>query len=108
MTTPEKREQIGVRTDLGIELDPDNLNVVGGSGAYQVVIRIGYVTLRVSDLSLHHSSHSLKRQLHSPETPGSELCELVGGIVRTIRIRLQSRVVFGSATRLLRTGRHFS
>lgn len=109
MTTPEDREEIGVGADLRVELDPDDLDVVGGSGADQLVVGIGDVTLRVANLSLHHSGHTLKRQLHPPETPGSELRELEPGLIRTVRVRVQSRVVVGNAggaSDLLRNARH--
>ncbi|KAF7838224.1 hypothetical protein G2W53_006706 [Senna tora] len=96
MARPEEREEIGVGAELRVELDPNNLNVIGASGAYQSVGRIGNVTLRISDFGLDDADDSLKGELHSPEATSSELSELVGRVVRGIRIRFQSRVVAGS------------
>ena len=92
MARPKEREEIGVRANFRVKLDPHHLHVVRGSGAHQLVIRIRHVTLRIPNLSLHHSSHSLKRKLHTPETPGSELSKLVTRVVRSIRIQVQSWV----------------
>lgn len=97
MARPKEVEEIGVGAHFRVKLDPNNLHVVGGSAADQFVVRIRHVTPRVSDFGLDDSDESLKRELHSPEATGSELSELVGRVVRGIRIRIQSRVVVTNA-----------
>ena len=93
MSRPKEMKQIGVGAYYGVELDPNHLNMVGGSGAYQLVVWIRGVTLRVSNLSLHHTNDSLKGQLHTPEATRSELSQLVVRVIRNIRIRVKGRVV---------------
>jgi hypothetical protein len=106
VASPKEREQIGVGANLRVELDTHHLHVVGGSGAHQLVVRIRVVTLGVPNLRPHHPDDSLKRQLHSPEAPGSELGELVTRIVRSIRIWIKSRVVV--VADVVRNGSHSS
>jgi len=55
MARPEKREEVGIRANFRVKLDPDNLNVVGGFGAYKFVSRVRDVTLRVAYFSFDHT-----------------------------------------------------
>lgn len=93
MSRPKQIKQCCVGADFRVELDPNHLNMVGGSGAYQFVVRIRGVTLWISNLSLHNTLNSLKRQLHAPEATRSELSKLVTRVFRSIRIRVESRAV---------------
>jgi hypothetical protein len=75
VAAPENSEEVSIRANRGVELDPNNLGVLSGTGANQLVSRIGYVTLRVPDLCFDHSLNTLKGEFHSPEAPGTELGE---------------------------------
>lgn len=84
MAAPENREEVGVGAKRRVEVDPNHLGVVGVSGADELVIGIGYMTLRVANLRLHHTLHTLERQLHTPEAPGTELGQFQTRFDRTV------------------------
>lgn len=92
MASPENGEEIGIRADLRVKLDANNLNVVGDTGAHKFVIGARNVALRVAHLRLQDTDHSLKRQLYSPEAPCSKLRELMTRSMRLVEIWIQSRV----------------
>lgn len=76
---PEGIKQVLVAARLGVELNPNDLGVVGGAGADVVVRRIVKVALRISDLGLRHAGDSLEGQFDAPEAAGAELGELLAG-----------------------------
>lgn len=89
---PEEREEVGVGAHIGVELDPNHLHMVGGSGADELIGWVRDVALREPHLRLHHPNKALKRKLHPPEAPCSELSQLQTRVVWAIRIPFQSRV----------------
>lgn len=93
MAGPEDGEEVGVGAGLRVELEADHLDVVGGTRADQLVVRVVNVALRVADFGLGNANHPLERQLDSPEAPCPELRELEARFVRGIQIRIQGRVV---------------
>ena len=89
MPWPETFEQSVEAALLGVELDPDDLGVAGGTGAHVLVTGIVQETLGVPDLGLRHPRDSLEGQLDPPEATRSELRELLSRgrnvVVRALR-----------------------
>lgn len=86
MTGPEDVKQLLVGTDCGIEVDPNDLSVIGVAGADEFVGGIVEVALRVADLGLYHALDSLVREFHAPEAAGGELGQLQVWLHRGVQI----------------------
>lgn len=91
MPGPERVQESVEAAFLGVELDPDDLGVVGGTRAHVFVAGTMHEPLGVPDLGLGNARDSLEGQLNPPEATGPELCELLprGGnvVVRSLRNR---------------------
>lgn len=83
---PEEREQVGVRAELRVEHDPNNLHVIGNSRADQFVSWMWSVALRVTNLGFDHAFKSLEGKLCSPKAASAELCKLIGWVFRDFDI----------------------
>lgn len=77
MPCPEHVEQSVEAALLGVELDPDDLGVVGGARAHVLVAGIVQEPLGVPDLGLRHARDSLEGQLDPPEATSPKLRELL-------------------------------
>lgn len=77
MANPKGIEKIFVAALVGIELNSDDLGVVGGACADVVVSGIMEEPLAVSDFRLRDAWNSLEGELHAPEASGAELRELL-------------------------------
>lgn len=88
MSGPERVKKRVVAALLGVELDPDDLGMVGSPRADVLVAGIVQEALAVPDLGLGHARDPLEGQLNPPEAARPELCELLarGGnvVVRTL------------------------
>lgn len=96
MTRPKDGKQVRIWADLRVELDPNHLGVVSGSGADQLVIRVVDVALGVPNLGLDHADDPLKPELGSPEATRPELSKLVTRVIRSVGIGVESWVGSGS------------
>ena len=83
---PEDGEEVGVRAEFRVEHDPNNLHVIGCSGADLFVSWIWGVALRVTNFGFDHACKALEGELDSPKAASAELCKLVGWIFRDIGI----------------------
>lgn len=60
MARPKEGEKMRIGTNIRVKLDPNNLHMVGGSGAYQFIIRVVNVALRIPDFGFDDARESLK------------------------------------------------
>lgn len=92
MAGPEEVEEGGVGADGGIELEANDLDVVGLAGADKLVGGVTGMALGESHLRLGHTMDPLEGKLHPPEAACGKLGKFMAGDLRRVQIRGQCRI----------------